>query len=105
MACKNNAVVLRPYWYTLQKEAMLIISTREFRANQGKYLRMVKSGEEVILKSRENGSFALTPVTEYSTFIPKEYVFKTKDEDLKRAITGEELLERLIPRVERLFDK
>lgn len=105
MPCKNNAITLRPYWYTLQKEAVLIISTREFRANQGKYLRMIKSGEEVILKSRENGSFALTPVTEYSALIPKEYILKTKDEGLKRAITGEELLERLIPRVERLFDK
>ncbi|SFL34984.1 type II toxin-antitoxin system Phd/YefM family antitoxin [Proteiniphilum acetatigenes] len=84
---------------------MLVISTREFRAKQGKYLKLVKNGEEVILKSRENGSFALTPVTEYSTLIPKEYILKTKDEDLKRAITGEELLERLIPRVEKLFDK
>ena len=37
--------------------------------------------------------------------IPKEYILKTEDEDLKRAITGEELLERLIPRVEKLFDK
>ncbi|SEA51345.1 hypothetical protein SAMN05216331_1721, partial [Porphyromonadaceae bacterium KH3R12] len=71
----------------------------------GKYLKLVKNGEEVILKSRENGSFALTPVTEYSTLIPKEYILKTKDEDLKRAITGEELLERLIPRVEKLFNK
>ncbi|SEA52523.1 Antitoxin Phd_YefM, type II toxin-antitoxin system [Porphyromonadaceae bacterium KH3R12] len=84
---------------------MLVISTREFRAKQGKYLKLVKNGEEVILKSRENGSFALTPVTEYSTLIPKEYILKTKDEDLKRAITGEELLERLIPRVEKLFNK
>ena len=82
---------------------MLVISMREFRANQGKYLKLVRSGEEVILKSRENGSFALTPITELTTLIPKEYVLEP-DEDLKKAVTGEQLLERLIPRVEKLFD-
>jgi hypothetical protein len=51
---------------------MIIISTREFRANQGKYLK---------------------------------YILDPINEDLDRAITGEELLERVIPRVEKLFDK
>ena len=83
---------------------MLVISMREFRTNQSKYLGLVKEGKEVILKSRENGSFALTPVTEFTTLIPKEYVLES-DEDLKRAITGEQLLERLTPRVEKLFYK
>lgn len=35
--------------------------------------------------------------------IPKEYIL-APDEDLARAITGEELLERVIPRIEKLFD-
>ena len=83
---------------------MLVVSMREFRANQRKYLGLAKKGEELILKSRENGSFALTPITEFTTLIPKEYVLEP-DEDLKRAITGEQLLEKLIPRVEKLFDK
>lgn len=83
---------------------MLIISMREFRANQGKYLGLINEGEEVILKSRENGSFALTPVSEFTTLVPKEYVLEP-DDDLKRAITGEQLLEKLVPRVEKLFDK
>jgi len=81
---------------------MLVVSTREFRANQGKYLDMVKNGTELVLKSRENGSFALTPITEYHTILSKEYIL-APDEELARAITGEELLERLIPRVEKLF--
>ncbi len=76
---------------------------REFRANQSKYLDLVNNGEEVILKSRDKGSFALTPITEFTTVVPKEYVLEP-DEDLKRATTGEQLLERLIPRVEKLFD-
>ena len=83
---------------------MIVVSTREFRANQGKYLNMVKNGTGLVLKSRENGSFALTHITEYHTILPKEYVLPP-DEELARAITGEELLERLIPRIEKLFDK
>ena len=54
------------------------------------------------IKTKENGSFALTPVTEFTTTIPKEYVLEP-DEDLDRAITGEKLLERLVPRIEKLF--
>ena len=77
---------------------------REFRANQSKYLTLVKGGEEVILKSRGNGSFALMPISEYTTLIPKGYILEP-DDDLRRAITGEELLNILIPHVETLFDK
>jgi hypothetical protein len=87
---------------------MLIISMREFRTNQGKYLGMAGNGEEVILKSKENGSFPLTPVTEFTSSIPEEYILEPDEaikEDLKRALTGKELLERLIPRIEKLFDK
>ena len=42
--------------------------------------------------------------TEYHTILPKEYIL-APDKELARAITGEELLERLIPRIEKLFDK
>ncbi|MBQ6751423.1 MAG: prevent-host-death family protein [Bacteroidaceae bacterium] len=42
---------------------MTIVSTRDFRSNQTKYLGMVKRGERVILRSRM-GSFHLTPVVE-----------------------------------------
>ena len=83
---------------------MLIVSAREFRANQGKYLDMAKNGTELVLKSRESGNFALTPITEYHTMLPEEYIL-TPDEELARAITGEELLKRVIPRIEKLFDK
>lgn len=40
---------------------MTIVSTREFRANQTKYLGMVDRGEHVILRSRL-GRYRLTPV-------------------------------------------
>lgn len=46
---------------------MIVISTREFRANQTKFLDMARNGEDVILKSRSSGSFKLIPVeTEYT---------------------------------------
>lgn len=45
---------------------MTIVSARDFRANQGKYLSMVNSGENVILKSR-NCNFRLIPVASDNT--------------------------------------
>lgn len=45
---------------------MMIVSARDFRANQGKYFSMANSGENVILKSR-NGNFRLIPVSSDNT--------------------------------------
>lgn len=41
---------------------MYIVSSSEFRANQRKYFDMAKNGEDIILKSRDCGSFRLIPV-------------------------------------------
>lgn len=50
---------------------MMIVSTRDFRSNQTKYLNMVKAGVNVVLRSRE-GSFKITPVTEVDTLVNKD---------------------------------
>ena len=50
---------------------MIVISTRDFRANQTKFLDMAKKGEDVILKSRSSGSFKLTPVQEEDAVVKK----------------------------------
>ncbi len=50
---------------------MLVISTREFREKQGIYLHRAKNGENIVLKSRENGSFKLVPITENDTLMTK----------------------------------
>ena len=42
---------------------MTIVSTRDFRANQGKYLGMALEGHDVVLRSRR-GIFRLTPIEE-----------------------------------------
>ena len=83
---------------------MLVVSTREFRARQSKYLEMVNNGTELVLKSREQGSFVLAPITQSHTILEKGYILMP-DEDLARAVTGEQIVERLIPRIEKLFDK
>lgn len=70
---------------------MLVISTREFRSKQSKYLDMAKNGEDIILKSREKGSFKLVPVVESDVIVNKEYFFKP-DEDLANGLTVEQLL-------------
>lgn len=45
---------------------MQIISTREFRTNQGKYLNAARDGQSVLLTSRY-GNFKIVPVTEEDT--------------------------------------
>ena len=70
---------------------MLVISTREFREKQGVYLGMAKNGEDIVLKSRENGSFKLIPVSENDTIVEKDYYLQP-DADLARAVTFDELL-------------
>ena len=42
---------------------MEVISAREFRTNQTKYLRMVKEGKYLILNSRWLGRCRITPIT------------------------------------------
>lgn len=42
---------------------MIVISSREFRANQGKYFDLAQE-DDVIIKTRSRGSFQLTPVEE-----------------------------------------
>lgn len=54
---------------------MIVISTREFRANQNKYLGMAADGEDIVLKSRGWGNFKIVPVSTNDALarIPKEY--------------------------------
>jgi antitoxin (DNA-binding transcriptional repressor) of toxin-antitoxin stability system len=58
---------------------MIVISTREFREKQGRYLARVKNGEDIVLKSRENGSFRLVPVKKDDTLMSKEDFFEKID--------------------------
>lgn len=53
---------------------MLVISTRDFRANQTKFLDMANNGENIVLKSRGKGSFRLVPVREEDVILDKRDV-------------------------------
>ena len=56
---------------------MTIVTTRDFRANQTKFLDMALRGEHVVLKSRR-GSVRLMPVED-----------KAEEEEPKRDVTAE----------------
>lgn len=43
--------------------SMQVVSAREFRSNQGKYLNAAKQGQSVMLTSRY-GNFKISPITE-----------------------------------------
>jgi len=67
---------------------MLVISTRKFREKQGEYLAMAKNGEDIVLKSRENGSFKIVPVTGDDTLISKEAFFDKIDRSRQQIREG-----------------
>lgn len=61
---------------------IVIVSTRDFRTNQTKYLNLAKSGEHVVLRSRA-GSFRIFPEDS------KDTIDATRDlmKELKNALT------------------
>lgn len=50
---------------------MIVVSTRDFRANQTKFLDMANKGEDIVLKSREKGCFKLVPLREEDAIFGK----------------------------------
>ncbi len=67
---------------------MLIISSREFRANTGRYLEMVAKGIDVILKSRNSGSFRLVPVKESDVVMSEKEFYEKVNRSIKQAEEG-----------------
>ena len=83
---------------------MLVVSSREFRDKQAMYLDQADEGKEILVQRGKNRSYRIVPITEDDTIVKKEHIL-TPDERLAQAISPDELLERLIPRIEKLFDK
>lgn len=67
---------------------MLVISSKEFRANTGRYLEMVSKGQDVILKSRSLGSFKLTPVNENDIIMSEKDFYSKLDHSITQAKEG-----------------
>ncbi len=67
---------------------MVIINSRQFRANQSRYLEIASHGGGVILRSRSFGSFKIVPVTEDDTLMTKEEFFRKVDEGIRQIEEG-----------------
>lgn len=68
---------------------MEVVSTREFRNNMATYLGYISSGQELILKSRDKGSFVIRKVKEDDTLMSKEEFFAKIEESEKQIERGE----------------
>ena len=83
---------------------MVVVSTRDFRTNQTKYLNLAKAGEHVVLKSRV-GSFRIFPKDEDGDTIktPRDLMVELKGalQEVKEAIAGK----RVIQSADSLFDE
>lgn len=66
---------------------MTVVSVRDFRANQGKYLDLAANGESVILTSRK-GHFKITPISEDDSVVSKKEFFARVDEARKSIAEG-----------------
>lgn len=67
---------------------MIVVSGREFRANQGKYIDMVVDGRDLVLKLRGKGCFKIVPVSEDDTLMSKEDLYAKIDHSVKQAEEG-----------------
>ena len=74
---------------------MVVVSTRDFRTNQTKYLNLAKSGEHVVLKSRA-GNFRIFPEDSKDTIdAPRDLMKELKNAlaEVKEAIAGKRVLQ------------
>ena len=80
--------------HSKENKAMLVISSREFRANTGKYLDLVSKGQDVILRSRHLGSFRLTPVADSDGVMSEQEFYAKIDHSIKQAKEGKLFCQR-----------
>ncbi len=66
---------------------MTVVSVRNFRANQGKYLGLAASGESVILTSRK-GHFNIIPISQDDSVVSKAEFLAKLDEARKSIEDG-----------------
>lgn len=67
---------------------MKVVSSRDFRSRMGEYLREALTSD-VIIKSRDFGSFKLVPLTEDDTLMTKEEFFAKIDRAIERVRAGQ----------------
>jgi len=81
---------------------MLVISTREFRANQKSYLDKVDEGIEILIHRAGNKSYKLVSVKKDETLMSKEDFFAKIDIAIQEVKEGKAI--KLTPELrEKLF--
>ena len=80
---------------------MIVISTRNFRANKQKFLDMANNGESVILRSREKGFFKLVPVSENDMPTNKKYILEP-DADFEQTTSFDVFKEKVLNYIKEL---
>ena len=82
---------------------MLIISSREFRANQKSYFDKIDSGEEIIVQRKGNKSYKISPISEDDKLMSKsDFIEKINlslqqiKEGKSTTVKGEEELANLL---------
>ncbi len=70
------------------RKIMIIISSREFRANQKKYFDKIDAGEQVIVHRGKNKAYALTAITKDDVYFNAEMIDKIK-ESVQQAEDGD----------------
>lgn len=68
---------------------MLVISTREFRQNQKKYLDLVDKDEHVIVQRGKNRAYILTAITETDRYFSDPEIKMRIANSLEQAARGE----------------
>lgn len=84
---------------------MLVISSREFRAKTGYYLQMVANGIDVILKSRDSGSFRLTPVKESDMVMSEKEFYEKLDRSIQEAKDGKVIRQKDGEKIDDFIDR
>ncbi len=67
---------------------MLVISSREFRANQKSYLDKIDEGLEILIHRAGNKSYKLVPVGKDETLMSKDEFFAKIDIAIQEAREG-----------------
>jgi hypothetical protein len=67
---------------------MLVVSSKEFRDNQKKYLDKIDEGIEILLHRGKNKAYRIIPVTEDDTLMSKEAFFAKIDKSIAEARDG-----------------
>lgn len=82
---------------------MIVISSREFRDNQKKYLDSVDNGEQVIVQRGKDRFYKIVPVASNVVCMTEEEFYEKIDHSLRQAkegkilkVTSEEELKKLL---------